>query len=104
MKLKWRREKELPFESYSWPQVAELKEKVYIGGGDAPSDEDAATVIIYDPHQHSFETLPPYSYKYFSMAVMNNQLVLVGGEDTQTGEVTNKLGVWNGQWMHPCHH
>ena len=60
--------------------------------------------MVYDPKQDSYDTLPPYTYKWFSMAVVNNQLVLVGGRDVQTGEVTNKLGVWNEQsrrWTHP---
>ncbi|MCG8622184.1 MAG: hypothetical protein MJE68_09355 [Proteobacteria bacterium] len=38
------------------------------------------------------------------MAVVNNQLVLIGGKDVQTGEVTNQLGVWNElskRWTHP---
>ena len=78
-----------------------LKEKVYIGGGFASSDKEAQTVMVYDPKQDSYDTLPPYTYKYFSMAVVNNQLVLVGGVDVQT---TNKLGVWNEQskrWTYP---
>ena len=41
------------------------------------------------------DTLSPYTYKYFSMAIVNNQLVLVGGVDVQTNKKTNKLGVWN---------
>ena len=60
--------------------------------------------MIYDPKLDSYDTLPPYTCKYFSMAVINNQLALVGGRDVQTKEVTNKLGVWNEQsrrWTHP---
>ena len=44
------------------------------------------------------------TYRYFSMAVVNNQLVVVGGADVQTGMATNKLGVWNEQsktWTTP---
>ena len=61
-------------------------------------------MMVYDPKQDSYDTLPPYTCKYFSMAVVNNQLVLVGGKDAQTDKVTNKLGVWNEQskrWTHP---
>ena len=58
-------------------------------------------MIVYDPQHDSYDTLPPYTYKWFSMAVENNQLVLVGGDDIRTGEKTNQLGVWNEQWTHP---
>ena len=74
-----------------------FKEKVYIGGGLAASDKDLRTVMVYDPKLDSYDTLPPYTYKYFSMAVVNNQLVLIGGKDVQTNKKTNKLGVWNEQ-------
>ena len=60
--------------------------------------------MVYDPKQDSYDTLPPYTYKWFSMAVINNQLVLVGGMDIQTDKVTNQLGVWNEhskRWTHP---
>ena len=53
--------------------------------------------MVYDPQQDSYDTLPPYTHKYFAMAVVNNQLVLVGGMDVRTDKNTNKLGVWNEQ-------
>ena len=103
LRLKWRRGKDLPFEMYGYPRVVVFKEMVYIGGGNASPDRER-TVMVYDPKQDSHDTLPPYTFKWFSMAVVNNQLVLVGGKDVQTGKVTNKLGVWNQQskrWTHP---
>ena len=78
--------------------------KVYIGGGRAFTDIQMQTVMVYDPQLDSFDTLPPYTYKWFSMAVVNNQLVVVGGLDVQTDKRTNKLGVWNElskTWTHP---
>ena len=81
-----------------------FKEKVYIGGGLASSNRKKQTVVVYDPKQDFCDSLPPYTYKVFSMAVVNNQLVLVGGRDVQTNKNTAKLGVWNEQskmWTHP---
>ena len=104
LKLKWRRGKDLPFGMWGYPAVVMFKEKVYIGGGLASSARERQTVMVYDPKQDSYDTLPPYTYKYFSMAIVNNQLVLVGGKDVQTGKLTNQLGVWNEQskrWTHP---
>ena len=60
--------------------------------------------MVYDPNQDSYDTLPPYTYKFFSMAIVNNQLVLVGGRDAWTNKLTNQLGIWNEQsnrWTHP---
>ena len=106
LKLEWGTSfKDMDLPCGTWgAQVAVLKEKVYIGGGSAPSDEDETTVIVYDPLDDPWREmldLPSYSSRYFSMAVVNNQLVLVGGVDVRTGKVTNNLGVWNGQWIHP---
>ena len=81
--------------------MAVVNNKVYIGGEDALSVKEKRTVIVYDPQHDSYDTLPPYTCRFFSMAVVNNQLVLVGGVDVRTGKKTNQLGVWNGQWTHP---
>ena len=94
----------MPFAVWNYPQAVVFKGKVYIGGGRSGSITQRQTVMVYDPQLDSFDTLPPYTYKYFSMAVVNNQLVLVGGVDVRTDKVTNKLGVWNEQsktWTHP---
>ena len=94
----------MPFRMSDYPQVVVFKGKAYIGGGAASYVMEKQTVMVYDPQQDSFVTLPPYTYTYFSMAIVNNQLVLVGGKDVQTDKVTNKLAVWNEEsrkWTHP---
>ena len=81
-----------------------FKEKLYIDRSNSLSNKECQTVIVYDPQKDSYDTLPPYTYKYFSIAVLNNQLVVVGGEDVRTNKQTNQLGVWNEQsksWTHP---
>ena len=88
---------------WAYPSVVVFKQKVYIGGGIASSDREKQTVVVYDPKQDSCDTLPPYAYKWFSMAIVNDQLVLVGGREVKTYSRTNKLGVWNEQskrWTH----
>ena len=106
--LKWRRGKDLPFGMFDYPNMVifNSKEKVYIGGGIASSGraEQTCTVIVYDPKQDSYDTLPQYTCEWFSMAVVNNQLVLVGGRNVHRKLLTNQLGVWNEQskrWTHP---
>ena len=102
LNLKWRRGKNLPFRIWGYPKVVVFNGKVYTGGGVTSSDREQQTVIVYDPEVDSYDTLPTYTFKYFSMAV-NNQLVVVGGVDVQTYKMTNELGVWNEQskrWSH----
>ena len=94
----------MPFDVYDYPQALVFKGMVYIGGGNSLPATHERTVMVYDPQLDSFDTLPPYNYRYFSMAVVNNQLVLVGGADVKTLKMTNKLGVWNEEsktWAHP---
>ena len=88
----------MPFEMWGYPRVAVFKGKVYIGGGISRKEQ---TVMVYDPQQDSYDT---YTYKYFAMAVVNSQLVLVGGNDVRTNKKTNMLGVWDElsrRWTHP---
>ena len=110
LKLKWQRGKDLPFGITEHPSMVVLKGKVYIGGGYAKNYVEAETVIVYDPQKDSCSTLPPYAYFYFSMAAVNNQLVLVGGQDSKKfyDNCTNKLQVgvldqssWIQRWTHP---
>ena len=61
LKLKWRRGKDLPFGMYRYPKVVIFKEKVYIGGGDASSNREDRTVMVYNPKQDSYDTLPESS-------------------------------------------
>ena len=86
------------------PQVVVFNSKAYFGGGVVSTDRESQTVIVYDPQKDSYDTLPPYTCMWFSIVVLNNQLVVVGGENIQSNELTNQLGVWNEQsksWTHP---
>ena len=94
----------MPIGMWGYPRVAVFKGKVYIGGGLASSAKECQTVMVYDPQQDSYDTLPPYTCKYFAMTVVNNQLVLVGGDDVHANRKTNMLGVWDElsrRWTHP---
>ena len=94
----------MPFGMRYYPQAVVFNGKVYIGGGEASSDRECRTVIVYDPQKDSYSTLLPYTYKYFSLSMMNNQLMVIGGRNVQTFTTTNQVGVWNAQsknWTHP---
>ena len=85
-------------------QAVVIGNNVYVGGVFSIIAENRATVMVYSLETGSWRTLPPYMSRYFGMAAVNNQLVLVGGWTTLTGEVTNVLGVWDEgsrTWTHP---
>ena len=101
MQVEWRQGKDMPFGMHYNPQAIVLKGKVYLGGG---KSERSKQVLVYEPKQELWAFLPPYKYELFSMTIVDNQLVLVGGEDGGTLRKTNLLGVWNKSlcaWTHP---
>ena len=94
----------MPFGMKFYAQAVMFKGLTYFGGGVAPSDRECQTVIVFDPLRNRYDTLPPYTCKWFSIAVVNNHLVVIGGEVVRTNKPTNQLGVWNEQsrsWTHP---
>ena len=104
LELDWKMKSEMPFGISVYPQLAVLKEKVYIGGGNTPSDKERHEVIVYDPQNDTYDKLPPYTCKYFAMTVMGDKLILIGGEQDDNPKFTNQLGVWNSEsleWTHP---
>ena len=60
---------------------------------------------MYSLDTGSWRTLPPYDSKWFGVAIVNNQLVLVGGTCLPNMiKPTNVLGVWDEgsqTWTHP---
>ena len=89
---------------HGYPQAVVFKGKVYIGGGLSSPIDRERFVMVYDPQRKSFYPLPPYTYWFFSMTVVNNQLVMVGGADVNSEKFTNQVRLWNEQsktWPHP---
>ena len=81
-------------------QAVVIGSDVYVGGG---YGLNAATVMVYSLQTGTWRTLPPYESRLFGMAVVNNQLVLVGGLSKSTRKVTNVLGLWDERsqtWTH----
>ena len=67
---------------------------------------DECSVVVYDTHNREWSTLRkhPGQPTSFGMAVVKNQLTLVGGLELLTQKVTNKLAVWESeskQWTSP---
>ena len=62
------------------------------------------SVLEYTPENDEWVELPEPPVEHFGLAILNNQLVLVGGREPSTGKRTNKLTVFDPstrQWVHP---
>ena len=90
LKLKWRRMQDMPFTMTGHAQAVVIDGDVYVGGG------SGTVVMVYSLQTRVWRTLPPYESEWFGMAVVNNQLVLVGGRSIVSAKNTaNMLGVWD---------
>ena len=100
----WERGQDMPLALDYYPTAALLKGKVYVGGGGGAMMGHYVTV--YDIEKDNWIIMPPYSFYWFSLAVLNDQLVLVGGVGP-SNERTDTLGVWEdrvmqtSKWTHP---
>ena len=70
-------------------QAIVIGDKVYVGGGYTPSPEIDYIVMVYSLASGSWSKLPPHKTRWFGMAAVNNQLILVGG-NTEMSYYTNK--------------
>lgn len=67
---------------------------------------DECTVVVYDTHNREWSRLrkQPGQVTSFGMAVVQNQVTLVGGLELSPHKVTDKLAVWESeskQWTSP---
>ena len=80
-----------------------VQQKVYVGGGNTTSTTNVNDYIVmeYDTLSRKWATLPPYRARFFGMAKINNQLILVGGHEIKR---IKSLGAWRAEskkWTHP---
>ena len=74
-------------------QAVVLNNKVYIGGGYTRNNTTAANIYTYDPTMDTWETLQSPT-RYSALTTYHNKLLLVGGREISTGQVTNQLWVF----------
>ena len=88
--LEWRECSRPPESLLDGPQAVCLEDKLYLGGG---------KLFIYSPTTDTW-AIKDTPVHNFALVVYHSQLVLVGGEMTDDGSVTNKLWTLNrhDQW------
>ena len=104
LQMIWTRGPDMPFGMDGCIQSVTIQDTVYVGGGFADlRSPNNYIVMTYNTRSCKWHQLPPYTARYFAMVVINNQLVLVGGYDSN-GHPTNLLGMWDtgsSQWTRP---
>ena len=101
LQLDWRRGPDMPFAMCDYIQSVEVEGTVYVGGGLSDKTNNYI-VMAYDTQSCKWNTLPPYSAKWFAMTTIHNKLVLVGGR--RYSNSVDQLGVWqtdSNQWTCP---
>ena len=66
----------MPLAMGDYIQAVEIGGTVFVGVG---ISEDSDIVMSYDTRSSQWNSLPPCSTRYFSMSVIKNILLLVGG-------------------------
>ena len=90
----------MPFGMTDYIQSVVVQGRVYVGGGLAVGKY--GIIMEYHTTSAKWAELPQYQARYFGMTAFNNQLVLVGGWDTD--RFSKVLGVWGAdsrKWTHP---
>ena len=93
--LEWRECSEMPLVMCDAQGVV-LGDKVYIGGGDS-TYHSPAVLLIYHCNDDSWDLLSTPTVNY-ALTTYNSQLVLVGGGDPKTNNITNQLWVMDQHW------
>ena len=103
LQLKWRRGPDMPFKMGGFVQSVRIQDTVYIGGGDAGiNSENNKIIMAYNISTEKWTTLPPYRAIDFGMTTVDNELVLLGGEESN--RTSKVIGVWKADanlWAHP---
>ena len=95
LQVKWTCGPDMPFGMDDYIQPVTIQETVYVGGGHAGLfDPKNYIVMTYNTRSCKWHQLPLYRAEGFAMVVINNQLVLVGSDDSNS-HPTNLLSMWD---------
>ena len=92
--LTWEKFADLPSPMYEASAVLH-KENIYVMAGDAPHDETLDYVFSYNINNNEWSRLPPPGHYCGILQIINDQLTVIGGCDTYTSKVTNKVSTFD---------
>ena len=76
-------------------QARVLGNKIYVGGGTTGMIDKSSKVYVYDCIYDRWETLSMSPVYNFALEVYNSSILLIGGRDTDSGEVTGEVFCWS---------
>ena len=80
-------------------------EKVHVMAGAAPDDDTLQYVYTYDIHSNHWDILPPPGHYGGVLQIIDGKLSVIGGGDTNTRKVTNKVSTFiNNNWTQQFPH
>ncbi len=91
--FRWRWGRDMLFGT-CWACAVVLNGNVYVGGGDTARDEDDFIIQVYSPESDGWRRLPQCPVRFFAMAAVNQQLVVVGG-GSHNHQVQSTVLVWD---------
>ena len=96
--LTWEKCADLPSAMYDASAVLH-NEKVHVMAGIAPDGDTVCRVFSYDILSNHWDTLPPSGHSTGVLQIIDGKLSVIGGWDTNTEEVTNKVSTLiNNRW------
>ena len=102
--LTWEKCADLPSPMYLASAVLH-NEKVHVMAGDAPDYDTYDYVYTYDIHSNHWDTLPPPGHYQGVLQIIDGKLSVIGGVDTSTHKVTNKVSTFiNNNWTQQFPH
>ena len=102
--LTWEKCADLPSPMY-YPSAVLHNEKIHVMAGNAPDDDTLDYVYTYDIHSNHWDTLPPPGHIMGVLQKIDGKLSVIGGGDTSTGKVTNKVSTFiNNDWTQQFPH
>ena len=98
--LTWEKCADLPSPMYAASAVLH-KENIYVMAGSVPQRETLGYVFSYDINNSEWSRLPPPGHYTGILQIINDQLTVIGGQDTDTNKRTNKVSTFDNstnQW------
>ena len=66
--------------------------------GNAPQDETCDHVFSYNINNNKWSRLPPPGHYMGRLQIINDQLTVIGGRDSNTKKITNKVSTFNNNY------